>query len=163
MEVWKDVRGCEGHYKVSDLGNVKNVKTNRILKPYIRNGKYPAVNLSVDAKRRSVNIHTLVAESFLNHTNNRDTVVDHINNIGTDNRLSNLQIISHRENCSKDRKGYTSKYTGVSWNKKNRKWVTMISIDGELKYLGSFDTEKRASITYDFAVMQSDKIKNIML
>ena len=163
MENWKDVKGYEGYYQVSDLGRVKNVSKNKVLKQYLRNGKYPAVNLSAKAVRKTVNVHTLVAESFLNHTNNRDTVVDHINNISTDNRLSNLQVISHRENCYKDRKGYTSKYAGVSWNKKNRKWVTMLSIGGKLKYLGYFDTEERAAIAYDFAVMQQDKIKNIMI
>ena len=163
MENWRDVRGYEGYYQVSDLGRVKSLSKGRILKQHIVNGRYNSVNLSANAVRRGVNVHTLVAESFLNHTNNRKTVVDHINNIGTDNRLSNLQIISHRENCSKDRRGYTSKYTGVSWNKKTKKWVAFLSIDGKLKYLGSFDTEERASIAYDFAVMQADKIKNIMI
>ena len=45
-------------------------------------------------------------------------VVDHINNDPLDNRLENLQLISHRYNLSKDKKGGSSKFTGVSWDKR---------------------------------------------
>ena len=44
--------------------------------------------------------------AFLNHKpNGNKLVVDHINNVKTDNRLSNLQIITQRKNTSKDRTG----------------------------------------------------------
>ena len=159
MENWKDIKGYEGLYQVSDLGRVKSLIGNgRILKQHLRNGVYCAVNLSSKNIRRGVNVHSLVAETFLNHNANRDYVVDHINNVKTDNRLSNLQVISHRDNCSKDRKGSV----GVSFNKKNRKWVSMISIDRNQFYLGSFESEDRASISYQFALIQLDKIKNLM-
>ena len=175
IEVWKDVVGFEGFYKVSNLGRVKSLERKTeikkgtfrtvngcILKQHLRNDKYFCVNLSANRFRKSKNVHSLVAESFLNHTPNRKIVVDHINNISKDNRLVNLQIVTHRENCSKDKIDYSSDYVGISFNKKNNNWVSMININNKAKYLGSFDSEERASIAYNFALMQTDKIKELI-
>ena len=159
MENWKDIKGYEGSYQVSDLGRVKSLRYGNILNPYINSVGYKVVNLSENTKRVAKKVHSLVAECFLNHTpNGYKLVVDHINNVKTDNSLNNLQIITHRENCSKDKKGYSSKYVGVSYNKKNKKWISMISIDSKLNYLGSFNSEERASIAYNFALIQTDKL-----
>ena len=163
MENWKDIKGYEGFYQVSDTGRVKSLRYGNILKTHIGNNGYMIVNLSANTIRAKKMVHTLVTESFLNHKSTREKVVDHINNIKTDNNLSNLQIISHRENCSKDKKGYLSKYVGVGYNKRNNKWVSMISIDSKSTFLGSFDTESRASIAYNFALTQLDKLKEYNL
>jgi hypothetical protein len=163
MENWKDIKGYEGFYQVSDLGRVKSLRYGNILKNHTSNNGYMVVNLSANTRRAKKMVHTLVAESFLNHKSTREKVVDHINNIKTDNNLNNLQIISHRENCSKDKKGYLSRYVGVTYNGKNKKWVSMISINTKSTFLGSFDTEDRASIAYNFALTQLDKIKEYSL
>ena len=163
MENWKDIKGYEGFYQVSNLGRVKSLRYGNILKNHTSNNGYMVVNLSANTRRAKKMVHTLVAESFLNHKSTREKVVDHINNIKTDNNLSNLQIISHRENCSKDKKGYLSKYVGVGYNKINNKWVSMISIDSKSTFLGSFDSELRASIAYNFALTQLDKLKEYNL
>ena len=42
-----------------------------------------------------------------------------------------------------------SKYVGVSWRKKNKKWQAEINIDGKSKFLGHFDNEKGAAYKYD--------------
>jgi len=64
------------------------------------------------------------------------------------NNVSNLQLISQRENSSKDRKDGSSQYTGVSWFKKSNKWRSVIYINGKLKHLGLFDNELDASNAY---------------
>jgi ribosomal protein L15E len=71
--------------------------------------------------------------AFLNHTPcGYKIVVDHIdNNIKTDNRLENLQLITQRENVSKDIKNTSSKYIGVCWHKKAKKWRSSIQINGK--------------------------------
>ena len=74
--------------------------------------------------------------------------MDHINRVRTDNRLDNLQIITTRENTSKDRKGCTSKYTGVSWDKYNKKWVSRIAMKGIPNHLGYFKDELKAAEAY---------------
>jgi len=144
-EIWKDVKNYEGHYQVSNLGNVKSLKCGRekILKPSLANTGYYRVCLTSGV----VFIHKLVAISFLNHNpNGHQLVVDHIDNNPLNNKLENLQLISHRENCIKDRK---SKYlTGVSKVSKSNKFRARIVINGKQKYLGCFTNELEASNAY---------------
>jgi hypothetical protein len=149
MENWKTVFGFED-YQISDLGRVKSLKYNKekILKPILNNTGYLCVNLGKKSKFKLFQIHQLVAIAFLNHKpNGYEKVVDHINNIKTDNALINLQIISNRENVSKDSNGI-SKYTGVAFNKKCKKWQSYININSKAKYLGLFKTELEASNAY---------------
>tara|TARA_B110000046_G_scaffold156991_1_gene168099 strand:- start:99 stop:602 length:504 start_codon:yes stop_codon:yes gene_type:complete len=165
MEIWKDVKGYEKHYKVSNLGRVKSIKFNKekvLSKTKLSNG-YLKVLLCKNGKSKTKTEHSLVAESFLNHKSNIYIVVDHINNIKTDNKLSNLQIISQRENSSKDRKNKYSNYTGVTFHKNDNKWQSSIVIDGQQIYLGYFKSESRASIAYNFALTQLDKLKEYNL
>ena len=105
MENWKDIKGYEGHYQVSDLGRVKSIKFNkeRILHIQKNGSGYLKCELCKNGKVKTRTVHSLVAEVFLNHESNIYNVVDHINNIKTDNKLSNLQIISQRENSTKDK------------------------------------------------------------
>ena len=150
-EIFKDVIGFEGVYQVSNLGNVKSLKygKERILKVGTSGDGYSMVVLSKNKKQYNKKVHQLVAMAFLNHEpNGMALVVDHKNNIKTDNRVENLQIITHRKNSSKDRKNKSSKYTGVSWNKHSNKWRSQIYINGKYKYLGLFINEYEAHLAY---------------
>jgi hypothetical protein len=154
-EIWKDIPGYEGVYQVSNLGNVKavnyrNTKKHRYLKPSLNSSGYEQVQLWVNGQKKALGVHLLVAISFLGHTPNKlkGLVVDHINNDRIDNKLSNLQLISHRHNLSKDQKNKTSKYTGVSWNKSKLKWVAQIHFNGKTKSLGRFKSEEEAYQAY---------------
>lgn len=152
MEIWKDVPDYNGMYQVSNFGNVKSLKfgRERILKYNIEAYGYHYVVLCKNNKTKNFKIHHLIAITFLNHILNgkNNIVVDHINNIRSDNRLDNLQIITQRENVSKDIKNKTSKYTGVCWNKRNSKWISTITINDKLKYLGTFIDEYDAHLAY---------------
>lgn len=90
METWKELIGT--NYSVSDLGRVRNNKTNHILKPW-KKGKYLAVNLGL---ANPFVIHKLVAETFLEPFEGYD--IDHINRDKYDNRLVNLQYVSKSQN-----------------------------------------------------------------
>lgn len=151
MEIWKDIKDYEGHYQVSDLGRVKTVKftKERILKPgYDRDG-YQSVCLFKNNKGKKKHIHQLVAIAFLNHKPcGQKRVVDHIDNVKVNNALQNLQIISQRENASKDKSGYTCKYVGVYKHQSYEKWVASININGKSNYLGYYDTPEEASAVY---------------
>ena len=164
MENWKDIKGYEGSYQVSDLGRVKSLKLNRekILNKTKR-GSYLKVNLCKNGIRKTKSIHMLVAEAFLNHTSSRELVVDHIDNNGNNNNLNNLRIITHRKNISRDRMNGSSKYTGVTWHKRDKVWRSCIDIDKTKIYLGGYDTQERASIAYNFALTQLDKLKEYNL
>ena len=154
MEIWKQLKNYPD-YEVSNLGNVKSLKFNkeRILKALNDGNGYLTVSLSKNGKEKRKKIHQLVAMAFLNHIPNYNSiVVDHVNNIPTDNRLENLQLISYRENSSKDRKNGTSKYIGVAWRKDVKKWRSAIYIKGKHKHLGVFNSEIEASKAYQEAL-----------
>lgn len=95
-EVWKDVKGYEGLYQVSNLGRVKSLgfdkwHKGRILKPaFDSKGNYLFVGLHKDGKVTQRNVHRLVAESFIPNPNSLPCV-NHINEIKTDNRSNNLE------------------------------------------------------------------------
>jgi hypothetical protein len=165
-EIWKDVPGYEGIYQVSDMGNVKSLSREvlrngkypiiikeKILKPVLNSNGYLILGLSKNGFIKKITVHTLVAMVFLNHKpdGTHKIVVDHINNNKLDNRLVNLQLISQRENSSKDKKGGTSKYVGVRSSAIN-KWRAEITINGKLKYLGTFTDEYEAHLAYQKAL-----------
>jgi hypothetical protein len=161
MEVWKSIQNYEGLYEVSNLGNVKSlpkeqrcangyrITKEKILKKSVDGRGYFNVVFYKNGIPKTITVHKLVAITFLNHKTDGTLklVIDHINANRLDNRIENLQIISQRENASKDRVG-SSKYTGVCWNKVAKKWMSQIKINGKLKYLGLFKCELAAHITY---------------
>jgi hypothetical protein len=159
-EIFKDVKGYEGLYQVSNLGRVKSLKYNkeRILKLIPDAYGYYRCNLCSNGKPKQFNVHILVAMAFLGHkSNGYKIVVDHIDNNEKNNRLDNLQLITHRENISKDIKGCSSKYVGVTWNKAKSKWQAQIMINGKLKYLGYFTNEIEAAEAYQLTLKNLTK------
>lgn len=77
---------------------------------------------------------------------------DHINGNGLDNRRSNLRPSSASTNAWNSRsRGGTSRYKGVSWYPKTRRWVARIRVHGSKQYLGYFLDESEAARAYDAA------------
>ena len=159
MEIFKDIPGYEGIYQVSDLGRVKSLRFNKekILKPTVGSHGYYTVGLC-KGKRKTISVHQLVAMTFLNHKPDGTTkvVVDHIDNNPLNNRLYNLQLVTNRENTSKNRNG-TSKYTGVCWSKRDNKWRSEIRINGKKKHLGRFNCELAAAAAYQKELIKLNK------
>lgn len=94
-ELWRDVEGYEQYYEVSNLGrvrrkaNVNRLFTDGILKCKLR-GNYLAVTLTVDNKKKTYNIHRLVAQAFVPNPNNFP-MVNHIDEDKINNIASNLE------------------------------------------------------------------------
>jgi hypothetical protein len=170
-EIWKDVPGYEGLYQVSNLGRVKSLYRtittksgiSKPIKEKIRKAPincygYKITTLSNNGKQKSYSVHQLIAIVFLGHIpSGNKLVVDHIDNNKLNNKLENLQIISNRENSSKDKKGYTSRYIGVRSIKDSKKWKSEISINKRSVYLGTYNCETKAYLEY------CKKIKQITL
>ena len=153
IELWKDIPNFK-NYQVSNLGNVRSLNyrqtgKTKVLMKYINNRNRYTLNLYKEGKRYSNrNISVLVAQAFLNHkpTGNK-LVVDHINNISTNDKLYNLQIITHRENVTKDKKTKCG-YTGVYKTTDGYAYFSEIRIKGKRKYLGRFKSPQEASQAY---------------
>lgn len=166
-EAWKDIKGYEGYYKVSNFGDVlslwrvvgnsgcKNSNlmsvNGGVLKKNLDSHGYYIVNLSKAKTRKTVKVHLLVWDAFGNRPRDgRKLQVDHIDNNKLNNRIDNLQLLSNRDNCikSKASKPKTSKFTGVHYNMGKKKWQSTIQINGETKHLGYFDQEIKAYEAY---------------
>ncbi len=80
---------------------------------------------------------------FLYHYGYLPKYLDHINGIKTDNRIENIRECTNQQNCcnQKKQKNTTSKYKGVSWNKKNKKWCSGIMVNYKSIFLGYFKDE----------------------
>ena len=161
-EIWKDVVGYEGIYKVSNLGRVKSLarkagysnRKERVLAPSLKRDGYLHVGLSKDCKRITRPVHKLVAESFLNHVPcGHKEVVDHIDNDRLNNKEDNLQVITHRQIISKDKKK-SNRFTGVRFDKRRNLFYSGIQINGENIHLGSFKCDLPAAYAYNMKLKE---------
>jgi hypothetical protein len=78
-------------------------------------------------------------------------VVDHINHNGLDNRKDNLRLCTRAQNAlnQRPRKGTSSKYKGVYWHERDKRFYAQISHKGKRFHLGSFKSETQAAKAYD--------------
>lgn len=114
MEIWKDIKGYEGLYQVSNYGNFKSlqrkvaynhsytndrmfrIKKEKIMKPGISRG-YRCVNLSSNNKSKTHRCCRIVAETFIPNKENKPQI-NHINGIKTDDKVENLEWVTNSEN-----------------------------------------------------------------
>ena len=99
LEEWKDIPGYEGFYQASTEGRVRNKRTGRILRPGTcgRRGNYQQVGLMKNGKRKWHRVHGLVWLTF-NGPVPEGMEINHINQNVKDNRLENLNLLTHTEN-----------------------------------------------------------------
>jgi len=102
-EEWKHILDYE-NYEVSNLGNVRNKKTGRILKSYDKGG-YAVISLS-KTKGKLFQIHRLVCQAFIPNPENKPQV-NHKDKNGLNNNVSNLEWNSHQENSIHRSNGVT--------------------------------------------------------
>ena len=110
-ETWRDIKGYEGRYQVSDMGRVKSLKRTvvlksgfkrtireRILKIQTDKDGYLQVGLcNGSGKRKTVKVHRLVCEAFHKNPKNKPCV-NHIDENKTNNVASNLEWCTVKEN-----------------------------------------------------------------
>lgn len=93
-EIWKDIKGFEGQYQVSNMGNVRNIKrNNNLYKNYNLTNDYLFVRIG--NKKRY--IHRLVYETFIGFKNKK-SIINHKNSDKRDNRLDNLEECDYSYN-----------------------------------------------------------------
>ena len=94
-EIWKDIIGYEGRYKISSNGNIVNSK-GLMMKQNFDNDGYKLISL-YNGKRKTFRVHRLVVENFISKVPD-GMEVNHIDYNRSNNRVENLEIISHLEN-----------------------------------------------------------------
>lgn len=106
-EIWKPILGYEGRYEVSNIGRVRSLVANhngryctkkeKILKQATNRLGYSVVRLTDDNKSlHTFTVHRLVMIAFVGLAEGKE--VNHINGIKSDNRIKNLEYVTHFEN-----------------------------------------------------------------
>jgi hypothetical protein len=160
MEEFRDIKGYEGLYQISNLGRVKSLKFNKekVLIATSKNNRYLKVGLFKNSEKKTKTVHQLVVIAFLNHIPcGPKLVVNHINFNTHDNRVENLEIVTSRENGNKKHLPSTSQYTGVQWRNDCKKWRARIHVNGKDKSLGCFTNELEASEAYQKELRKIEK------
>lgn len=131
--VWKNIRGYAGVYRVSDLGTFKKVvienfvhdgkstpvRSQTLLEGSINKGGYCVISLTKNKKTAVKLAHRLVAKAFIPNPENKP-YVNHINGIKTDNRVANLEWVTHLENCQ-----HSAKIGLLGKNRKSKEVVVI--------------------------------------
>lgn len=106
--------------------------------------------------RGYVSVHRLVW--FLHYGVFPPKEIDHRDHVKSNNAIENLRLATRAANQMNGPKkikrsggSFSSRYKGVSWNKKNRRWIAMIGLSGKTKYLGTFTDEVEAARAYNAA------------
>lgn len=95
-EIWKPIKGYSNKYFVSNLGQIKSLKSNKIRKPELHSDGYLKIKLWRNNKPKSFLIHKLVAKYFLKVVPGK-TKVSHIDGNKMNNTISNLEWTTQKE------------------------------------------------------------------
>ena len=99
--MWKDIYEYSGKYEVNENGDVRNKLTGKVLKQQKTRFGYMAVKLSEKNHAKEYKVHRLVAIAFLPNAKNKPCV-HHIDHDKTNNRVSNLEWCTYKENSQHD-------------------------------------------------------------
>jgi hypothetical protein len=150
-EVWVDIIGYEGLYRISDLGRVMSLagqktrkngvvssKKEKIVKSHIMKNGYLNVCISKNGTPKSHLIHRIVAEHFIPNPENKKEV-NHKNKVRSDARKVNLEWNTRIENVHHSLTlDKTSKYIGVDLCKRDMRWRATIQINNNRTHIGMF-------------------------
>ena len=144
QEEWKDILGFEGRYQISNLGRVKSLVSERILKECQSSNGYMRVCLCGADGHKNMSVHRMVADAFISNPNDLPQV-NHIDENKQNNRVDNLEWVTSKQNInhgtSLARRSYHQRYT-----QSGKKVVHQYDMEGNL--IGTFISIREAARHY---------------
>ncbi len=145
--VWRDIKGYEGKYQVSNIGEIRSLDYNRTgkvkkLRQRTDNDGYKFVRLYKNGKCKYYSVHRLVAQAFIPNSNGL-LEVNHINEVKDDNRVSNLEWCDRKYNINYGTRNIKQSKSVSGANHHRARKVILVNT-GEI-----FDSTREASKEYN--------------
>lgn len=96
-EIWKECHITD-KYLISNLGNVKNIKTGLILKQYAKPKGYKVIRITINGKKQVLSVHRLILFTFKPNEYFSGAIVNHKDSNKLNNSLDNLEWCTYQDN-----------------------------------------------------------------
>jgi hypothetical protein len=140
----------QGRFAIVDPERYEELSKHKWFAVWNKSGYYARrmvrVKRTGKSRQKCINMHSVILSAP------EGKVIDHINHKSLDNRIANLRIVTPKQNAwnrKKRRRSCTSKYKGVSRDRRTGRWRAVIICNGRKTSLGNFDDEKQAARAYD--------------
>ena len=141
MEEWKEIPGYEGLYEVSNKGNVRNVRRNKLLRLQKTNNGYIRVVLSKNRIKTGFQVHRLVALTFLPNPLNLPQV-NHLDENKKNNNIDNLEWCTAKYNINYGTARIRTRDTKI----KNGYWTGLSGEEYRKEYMKEYRKKNREKI-----------------
>ncbi len=148
MEIWKEIKGFDSTYKISNKGRVISCARNKetLLSLSKNSTGYYRVVFYKDKKQKAMLVHRLVALYFIDNPNNH-TIVDHIDGNKLNNNVENLRWVTQKDNIFNDVTYKIYKDNFKKYNKEKLKPV--YQLDNNNKIIKKFNSVEEAAKELD--------------
>ena len=145
-EEWRDIKGYEGHYQISNYGSVRSIKNGscRTLSLKLNNKGYFCVSLCKDGIVKNFKVHRLVGFAFIEGYSQTKNEIDHIDCNPKNNHVSNLRWVTHSENLSNPQTKAKLRPYKLGVTPANAKIVRMYDTEGN--FIQEFKSARQANL-----------------
>ena len=145
MEIWKEIEGYEGLYEVSNLGRIKSLQKDIILKNRLSKRGYYLVSLYKNGKSTTKWVHRLVAKAFISNPDNLPQI-NHKDENSLNNCADNLEWCTTK--YSNNYGSHNSKLRKALKGKAGRHGKTVHCVDLDTIYKSITEAEKQTGIAH---------------
>lgn len=149
MEIWKDIQGYEGKYQISNLGRVKSLgnsktKKEKILAQTTDSFGYCKVGLYKDGKKKTVKVHRLVADAFIENKNSLP-IINHKDENPSNNEATNLEWCDHTYNNNYGTRNERMSQSNINNPKRSK---PILCVETDTRYVSVHEASRKLNINY---------------